>query len=251
MSLRPLLPLSMLRVILGCLFFSLLAGCASRAEGTATPSSLPPPVSQSYEYLVGEGDVLRINVAGHPELSSALYRQSTPGTPVDGSGEIQLPYLGSIPAAGKTVFEIKEDLETRLRKYLKHPTVDVAVVEFLSHRVYVFGEVRKPGMFPLDRPLTILQALSMTGGFTDAANRTQVALVRGPVTPENVMLLDTEDLTAHGDVVLAPGDLLFVPRRRWASVGAVALDIVPFLELISLPIGTARDVALFQDIRRR
>ncbi len=248
----------MLRILHPSLFLTLVGaatisfGCSSEAiEANATPATLPAVQNLSFDYLVGPGDVLRVNVAGHPDLSSAPYKQNMIGSPVDGRGEIQLPYVGSVVVAGKTVFEIKGVVEAKLQKYLKRPAADIAVIEFNSHRIYVLGEVRQPGMFTLDRPLTALQALSLTGGFTDDANREQIALVRGKVDPNNIVVFDAEHLSAGGDFALAAGDMVFVGRHQWAGVGAVARDLVPILQLISVPVGTARDVALFQDIRDR
>jgi polysaccharide export outer membrane protein len=156
-----------------------------------------------------------------------------------------------VDVAHKTVFEIKGKVEAKLKKYLKNPMVDVAVIEFGSQRIYVLGEVRNPGMFILDHPMTALQALALTGGFTDDANREQIAWVRGSVDPDNIVLFNAETLNSSGDIRLVSGDMIFIGRHKWAGVGAVARDLVPILQLISLPIGTARDVALFQDIRDR
>jgi len=229
-----------------------IAACSSSAiQSTTTPADLPAPVATTFAYLVGPGDILRINVSGHPELSSAIYETNAPGSPVDGRGNIQLPYVGSLHVAGKDVFEIKLLLEKSLLKYLKRPSVEVDVLNFNSHRIYVMGEVRLPGSFILDRPLTAMQVLSLTGGFTDDANREQVALIRGDITPDNIVLFDAEHLNDGGDFVLHSGDMLFISRHKWAGVGAVARDLIPILQLISVPVGTARDIALFEDIRNR
>jgi protein involved in polysaccharide export with SLBB domain len=238
------------RVAAAAMLF-LTACSAGPVQGTGTPETLPLAPPLEYEYTVGPGDILRVNVAGHPELSSGTLGLSRVGTPVDGSGEIQLPYVGVIPVSGKTVFQIKDDIEAALLRFLKRPFVDVAVVEFHSKRVYVMGEVADPGMLILDRPLTLRQAITLTGGFTADADREQVALVRGPVQPENIVLFNAEDLVAGGAFPVAPGDLIFVSRHRWAGVGDVARDLIPMLQLISIPVGTARDAAQFQDLRAR
>jgi polysaccharide export outer membrane protein len=247
---QPFRPLSW--ALLGVLALNFAACVSPKSfETAATSLDLPEPVSLQFDYLVGPGDVLRVNVAGEPDLSSTPYKPNVLGSPVDGSGSIQLPLMGAIPVAGKTVFQIKEDLESRLLKYLKRPSADVAVVEFGSKRFYVLGEVRQPGAFILDRPLTALQALSLTGGFLDDANREQVLLVRGPLQPENMVLFNAEALATDSDFLIAAGDLIFISRRRWSGIGQIARDFIPILQLLSLPIGTARDVALFQDIRDR
>ncbi len=248
---RKLAPNTLLGLAIGALLY--LPACANQPAPTPPPPyDEPIPADQQlYDYYVGPGDVLRVNVAGHPELSSTPYKTNVLGSPVDGSGTIQLPYIGEVEVSQKTVFEIKKSVEELLKKYLKQPAVDVAVIEFGSQRIYVLGEVENPGMFVLDRPLNVFQALALTGGFTDDANREQIARVRGKVDPENIELFDAETVNVRGGLMVASGDLIFVGRHKWAGVGAVARDLVPLLQLIALPVGTARDVALFQDIRDR
>lgn len=239
-----------LRLLIAAALGIAAASCSSRpVNATGSPDSLPLPPPLEYHYTVGPDDVLRINVAAHPELSSATLGLNRVGTPVDASGAIQMPYVGAIQVSGKTVFEIKEVVETALLRFLKNPFVDVAVLEFNSRRVYVMGEVRQPGMLILDRPLSLRQAITLTGGFSSDADRKQVALVRGPVRPENIVLFDAEELVAGGSFQVAPGDLIFVSRHRWAGVSDVARDLVPMLQLISIPVGTLRDAAQFEDLR--
>jgi polysaccharide export outer membrane protein len=150
-----------------------------------------------------------------------------------------------------TVFEIKEKVEQKLKRYLKRPAADIAVVEFGSKRVFVLGEVQNPGMFILDRPMTALQALSLTGGFTGDADRKQIALFSGPIALDNLKAFDATTLEGAGANFLKSNDLIFVRQRGAASWAQWARDLVPVLQLVSLPVGTARDVALFQDIRDR
>jgi polysaccharide export outer membrane protein len=217
------------------------------------PSQVSGPITTSltFDYKVGPGDVLRVNVAGHPDLSSTPFRQNILGSPVDGSGCIQLPYLGEVTVSGMTVFGVKSVVEERLLKYLKRPAVDVAVVEYGSQRIFILGEVQKPGMFVLDRPMTALQALSLTGGFTADANREQIALFQGAVAVDQMQTLNAITLEGSVGELMRPNDVIFVSQRDWAEASQMARDLVPILQLISLPIGTARDVALFQDLRNR
>ena len=205
----------------------------------------------AFEYRVGPGDVLRVNVFRHPELGSQPYRTGMPGTPVDGSGFLSLPLLDPLEVSGRTVFEVRDAITSALGEYLKRPRVDVSVVEFGASRVYVLGEVLTPGMFVLDRPVTLIQVLAMAGGFNSDANRRQVALLRGGISEENLFLFDVEDLDPVAGSWVRPNDVIFVSRTEWASLGAAARNLVPVLQLVSLPVGTARDVALFQDLLRR
>ena len=205
---------------------------------------------QVFDYMLGPGDVIRVNVWRHPELGSGIYRANTPGTPVDASGMISLPVIGEVVASGRTVFEVRDEVQSRFGEYLRDPRVDVSILEQNAHRFYVFGEVRKPGMFVMDRPMTAIEALALAGGFTTDADRNHIALVRGPIAEENVRLFDTEDLDPLASLPIRSGDLLFVTQRDWAEVGQAARDLVPLLQLISLPVGTARDIVLIEDIRR-
>lgn len=217
------------------------------APAAETPTWGEPQV---FDYLLGPNDVLRVNVWRHPELGSGLYRANTPGTPVDGSGKISLPVIGEVAASGRTIFDLRDEIEARLGVYLRDPRVDISILEQNAHRYYVFGEVKKPGMFVMDRPMTAIQALAMAGGYTTDADRNHIALVRGPIAEENVTLFDTEDLDPLAAMSIRDGDLIFVTQRDWAGVGQAARDLVPLLQLISLPVGTARDIVLIEDIRR-
>ncbi len=204
----------------------------------------------SFDYLVGPRDVLRVSIFRHPELSSPLYQGNSAGSPVSGAGEMHLPLVGTIQVSGHTVFEIRDQIQTRLKQYLRQPSVDVSVVEFNAHRYFVFGEVSRPGMYVMDRPTRAIEGLASAGGFTTDANRTHIALIRGELREENLVLINATDIDPAAGIWLNDSDIIFVSQRAWASVGQAARDLVPLLQLISLPIGTARDVALIADIRR-
>lgn len=222
-----------------------LEGRTPLATSEAHPFLVP-----DFDYLVGPGDVLRVNVFKHPELGSGIYKANTPGTPVNAGGLISLPLIGEIEAAGNDVFAIRDNIQQRLAVYLHDPRVDVSVIEHRAHRFYVFGEIRKPGMFVMDRPLNLIEGLALAGGYTPDADRINVALVRGPISEENITLFDTMNLDPVASSVLQSGDILFVTQREWATIGQAARDLVPILQLVSLPVGTARDVVLIEDIRK-
>ncbi len=233
----------------------LLAGCSSTPEVLTGPVPAPPnqgfAVTPSFDYRIGPGDILRINVFRHPELSSAFFKASTPGTPVDGNGTIALPFLDPIPVNGDSVFQVRDKVAQGLSEYMVNPKVDVAVIEFHAHRVYVVGEVKNPGMFVLDRSITAQQALALAGGFTNFSYRDEIALIRGPVKPENVTLFNADEVDPRSSMVLQADDIIFVGRRAFSGVGQAFQDLVPILQVISLPISTARDVAIFNDVRGR
>jgi polysaccharide export outer membrane protein len=220
------------------------AACFSRpprvlAERETPFGDVPPAPEYQLDYRIGTGDILRVNVFGQPELSSAPYESGMPGTPVDSAGHIMLPLIGTLDVQGRTLAEVTEQTTAALRRYLKDPRVDVAVVRFGAHRFLVLGEVRVPGAYVLDRPITAMEALARSGGFGTYANRRQVAWVRGAIEEDNVALFDAADLDPLAANLVRPGDILFVGRKSWADVAEAARDITPILQLIALPVSVA------------
>ena len=120
--------------------------------------------------LIQPNDKLTIDVYKNPDLS----RQVT----VQPDGLISISLVQSIQAAGLTPAQLKMELEKRLKEYLEVPTVTVIIDAIQSYRVYVTGKVQKPGVIVSERPLTVLQALSLAGGFQEYAKKDQITIVR-------------------------------------------------------------------------
>ena len=144
----------------------------------------------SQNYYIGIGDLLQIEVYGEPDLTKEV-RVLT-------DGSISFPLLGSSKAAGLTVSELENDIRTRLgEKYLVNPQVTVFVKEF--SRVFVFGEVKNPGSFPLSGKMTVFEAITLAGGFTEVANPSKVKVVRQENGGEKALVVDIEKLIKKGD----------------------------------------------------
>ena len=127
--------------------------------------------SDAEDYRIGPQDLLDISVFQAPELS--------PTVRVSGSGEISLPLLGAVQAAGLTPKALEFVLEELLRRsYMKDPHVGVSVKEMQSHPVSVFGAVKKPGVFQINGPKSLVEVLSMAEGLAEDAGDT-VVVVRG------------------------------------------------------------------------
>ena len=122
------------------------------------------------EYRIGTNDLLEISVFDAPELNRTVR--------VAASGEISMPLLGTVQSGGLTAHELEGVLELRLRKYMKDPHVGVFVTAVESHPVSVIGAVRKPGVFQVRGPKSILEMLSMAEGLADDAGDT-VLVTRG------------------------------------------------------------------------
>ncbi len=158
-------------------------------------------------YRIGVGDLLQIEVYDEADLTKEV-RVLTDGT-------ISFPLLGSIHALGLTVGELEQELTKDLgAKYLVSPQVTVFVKEFSS--IFVFGEVKKPGSFPLFGKITVFEAITLAGGFTETANPSKVKVIRQVDGQETSFEVDISLLTKKGDSSqdreLQANDRVIVPR---------------------------------------
>jgi polysaccharide biosynthesis/export protein len=121
-------------------------------------------------YIIGPQDVLNIDVWKEAELTRTV--------PVRPDGKISMPLLNDVQAAGLTPDQLAAQITAGLKKYVADPQVTVMVAQINSQRVYIMGEVTRPGAYPLLPGMTVLQALSSAGGFTIFANRKKVYVLR-------------------------------------------------------------------------
>lgn len=185
-----------------------------------------PGNSTTEDYRIGPQDLLEISVFQAPELS--------PTVRVSGSGEISLPLLGAVQAAGLTPKTLEFVLQELLRRtYMKDPHVSVFVREMQSHSVSVFGAVKKPGVLQIGTPKTLVEVLSMAEGLAEDAGDT-VIVMRGaglpgttPSAPDgrlaetiptdrSTVETNLKSLLESGDtrynLVVYPGDVVKVAR---------------------------------------
>jgi polysaccharide export outer membrane protein len=162
-----------------------LAGCAALIApmvSIADPprQSAPPPLDQADlnidrpqgDYVIGPEDKLRIRVFEVKDLSFDDEQ-------VDASGDIELPLIGSVTAAGLTTAQLEHEIAQRLgARYLQSPQVSVSVTEGASQKVTVEGEVKNPGVFQVKGRTTLMQAIAMAGGPDDEADLHKVAVIR-------------------------------------------------------------------------
>jgi len=168
-------------------------------------------------YVLGIGDVLQITVWDHPELTSPAgsFRDAeSAGQQIGDDGYLYYPYVGMVKAAGMNVAALRDVLTDRLSTYIQDPQLDVRVVGFRSKRVYVVGEVNNPGVLPLDDvPLTIADAISLSGGLTEDAYKSGVNVSRDGKVHE----IDLKALYDHADssqnLMLKHGDIVNVLER--------------------------------------
>jgi polysaccharide export outer membrane protein len=193
----------------------------SRERAEIDPALLDQAIggSDGEAYRVGPGDTLLVAVYGHPELSMAPYVAQADngrfaGLAVDNDGTIQFPLIGSVQVAGKTAEQLRAFLEQELVAYIKEPKVTVQVVFNGSIRYYLLGQFTNPGLKYSDRPLRLLEALSLGGSIQlERASLSTAYVVRsGKRLP-----IDFRRLVLDGDLAqnikLRANDLIVVPDK--------------------------------------
>ena len=188
---------------------SVLPGCTQMG---LVPGSEVESKSSNTEFVLGPEDVLEVVVWRNQDLSRVVI--------VRPDGMISMPVIGDVQAAGLTADQLAERITTRLKEYKENPTVSVSVKEINSYNVFVIGEVAKPGKYQLKSYTTILQAISIAGGFTPYASRNKLQIVRH-ITNGNggwreVRLAMPYDdlLKGQGDpeyIMIKAGDTIIVP----------------------------------------
>jgi len=175
------------------------------ADISETSASKMPAATP--EYRVGESDTLQISVWKEPDLSKTVT--------VRPDGMIALPLIGEVKVMGMTSGEIQDNIAAKLKAYLLNPRVTVEITDIKSRRVFITGEVVRPGLYPLAGPTTVLQLIAQAGGFTPFAKRKSIVILRPekgvqqkyPFNYPNVV----HGRAAEQNIPLAPGDTVVVP----------------------------------------
>jgi len=156
-------------------------------------------------YRIGPEDVLHISVWGNEELT----RDAT----VRPDGKISLPLLQDIQAEGLTAAELSEVIHQKLMGYVKDPDVAVIVTEINAPKVFVIGNVTRPGEYPLRSDMSVLQALSLAGGFTPFASPKKITVLRNKGGEKEIRKVNYYDMidNGEGNYMLKPGDTIVVP----------------------------------------
>lgn len=227
------------RLVVGAVVASLALTSGCKAPPLVEGNVPPQTISSEFDwdaYALGTGDVLSVIVFGHPEFST-LER----GERVDLSGSINLPLVGAVPVANKTVEEARLSVRDALAEYVNDPAVTLSVVQYGSRSVYVFGQVNAPGAQVLDRPINALQALSLAGGFSNGADRAKIALMRSRGEELEVHYFNAATPGVDGLVAVEPGDFIFV---RQSGAGKFSEQILPYLAGAAPVIGTITNLFL-------
>jgi polysaccharide export outer membrane protein len=188
----------------------LLTACEGFYGGKTSMNSLKPDGSTTADPVtLAPGDSLKISFPGAPEYNS------TQKITIDGN--ISLPFVGEVHAAGKRIGQLQSNLSGMYEHQLQNSDV-VVTLESAGTSIIISGGVRSPGKFNVDRPVTLLEAIFLAGGFNEFANRKKVRVIR---VADGHYVTNTYDLAGamHGKeaslVYLKGGDMIEVEERTW------------------------------------
>jgi polysaccharide export outer membrane protein len=208
---------------LAALFVLAWLGCST------TPTPAPARIVSS-TYTVGAPDLLHVTILPDPPIE----RDVT----VRPDGMISLDLIGDVPAAGRSVGEIASDVEQRISRFKRGAAVTVSLVKADSNAVTVLGEVRSPQSFALLKQTRVAEAIARVGGPIFTGNEDEIRVVRSGSGETVVYEVDLEAIQAgdlRTNIVLAEGDIIYVPPTFWAQIGYVVQAILfPFNPLLGL-----------------
>ncbi len=179
---------------------------AKGSKGQATPAAIQT-AAEDPAYKIGPQDVLKIDVWREDQLTRVA--------PVRPDGKVTLPLLNDVQAAGLTPMELAGVIREDLKKFINNPQVTVSVMEINSRRIYVTGEVVKAGAYALLPHMTVLQALTSGGGFTQFARVKNIYVLRTQNGKQIRLLFNYKEAISgknpEQNIELLPGDVIVVP----------------------------------------
>ncbi|HEY3253564.1 MAG TPA: polysaccharide biosynthesis/export family protein [Polyangiaceae bacterium] len=208
---------------MAALVLAALLGCAT----TPTP---PPERATAASYIVGAPDSLHVTILPDPTIE----RDVT----VRPDGMISLDLIGDVPAAGRSVGQIASDVEQRISRFKRGAAVTVSLVTAASNSISVLGEVRSPQSFALLKQTRVAEAIARVGGPVFTGSEGRIRVVRsggGEAVVYRVNLNAIQSGDQRTNIVLAEGDIVYVPPTWWAQIGYVVQAILfPFNPLLGL-----------------
>jgi polysaccharide biosynthesis/export protein len=189
------------------------------AQAGSAGSASAPPLGQGSNvtaskphddsFVIGNDDVLAINVWKEPDISSREI-------PVRSDGKISLPLVGEVQAAGRTPLALEQDIKARLKSYIADAEVTVMVQRINSQKYNILGQVTKPGSYPLTNSATVLDAIAIAGGFRDFAKQKSIYILRqNPDGTQSRLPFNYKNVVKGQDsaqnVKLQPRDTIVVP----------------------------------------
>jgi protein involved in polysaccharide export with SLBB domain len=195
----------------------LLASCGPVVQNPVplTDPRVQANVYPQKAYHIQAGDDLEIRFFYNPELNDRVT--------VRPDGRITLQLIGELMVLNMTPGELTASLQQRYDDIIQRPAITVTLRGFGAERVYVDGEVNKPGLYPLTGKVTVMQAIALAGGYRDSARLNELILIRrGPKNEPLAILIDLEAIIngkdMSQDILLLPFDIVFLPKSPVANV---------------------------------
>lgn len=169
-------------------------------------------LKSSNDYVLQSGDLIDISVFNETDMNRTQR--------ISGNGYITMPLIGVVKVAGLSVTDAELEISNKFKKYIKQPHISIFIKEYCNTTVYVLGQVKNPSAIkiPPGRNLTILEAITSVGGFTNIAS-TKVRVLRTENGKQKNIEVDISQITKQGkkdlDIILKPSDIVFVPQSMF------------------------------------
>ena len=187
---------------------ALAANAAASAPAAAAAAAVPVRAATPGGYVIGVDDVLSILFWRDKDLSA-------PEITVRPDGKVTLPLLNDLQAAGLTPEQLRDTVLDAARKYVEDPNPTVIVKEIKSRKVFITGQVEKPGPYPLNGTVTVLQLIATAGGLRDFADGKNISVIRVRDGKQSIFEFNYQELLKKRylsqNIELAPGDTVVVP----------------------------------------
>jgi polysaccharide export outer membrane protein len=184
-----------------------IASAPSAAAALGSPAAAVDAIAPPADYVIGPDDVLSVVFWRERDMSADVA--------VRPDGRISLPLLNDIRAAGLTPEELRRSIAVAADKFIENPTVTVVVKQINSRKVFITGQVAKPGPYSIGAPTTVMQLLAMAGGVLEYADRENISIMRVENGRPIALRFNYKDVTKRKNlrqnIELKPGDTVVVP----------------------------------------
>jgi polysaccharide export outer membrane protein len=178
-----------------------------RESGASGSGDRDGSVAVPHHYVLGPDDVIAVEYWRDKDLSAEVV--------IRPDGKISLPLLNDVAAAGLTPQQLRDVLMVEARRFVEDPIVRVVVKEIKSRKVFITGEVEKPGVYPLNQPTTVVQLIAIAGGLREFADAKRIFIVRSEGGRQTTRAFNYSEVlkgqNLSQNIELAPGDTVMVP----------------------------------------
>jgi polysaccharide export outer membrane protein len=220
-----------------------VSGCSTNGDYKLLQSEKPVETEKitdrSIEYRILPQDRLEVMLYKDPNQESTIstsemgQRMNTKGILVDTAGQIRLPLIGKVKVAGLTQTQAADKITQLYKKYLNTPSV---YVEVLNKRIFVLGEVRKPGPITLDKEkMTLFEAIAHAGDLTDSAVRNNVIILSNTTHGLQMRRVDMTrfDTMNYASLMLRPNDIVYIQPDDWKEFKVASSNFTAPFETIT------------------